>query len=77
MSRNFQSRQKSSDILRLKISLCTQPLLPQGGMSPLHSLSTEEARNMLLPASISKVTQQRNVSWRRCVNVEAAEMAKI
>ena len=50
---------------------------PRGGMSPLHSLSSEEARNMLSPASISKVTQQRNVSCRRCVNVEAAEMAKI
>ena len=30
MPRNFQNRQKSSDILRLKISLCTQPLLSPG-----------------------------------------------
>ena len=30
MPRNFQNRQKSSDIFRLKISLCTQPLLSPG-----------------------------------------------
>ena len=30
MSKNFQSRHKSSGILRLKIFLCTQPLLSPG-----------------------------------------------
>lgn len=30
MSRHFQNRENESDILRLKISLCTQPLLSLG-----------------------------------------------
>ena len=31
---------------------------------------------MLSPARISKWTQQRNVNWMRCVNVETAKTAK-
>ena len=49
---------------------------PKDVCLPCTQLPSEEARNLLSPARISKWTQQRNVNWIKCMNVEAAETAK-